>query len=806
MEIYRWLIIIIGLLVLGSAFFDIFSNEIEPKFLLLVAFTCLVASRIDIKFRKFNGTITVSDSFVFLALLLWGAPAAIISAAAESATCTFRLDSRLAKTYLFNIASMSIVTWCTAGVLKLFFGEITKISELQLSAFLLAIATMALTHYFGSLVITSVMQAFKLGSELWKSWAQYYLWACITFFVGAAIAGAIVKLLSSIGFVAVLLYSPIILLIYWAYQSYLKNLDALQESEARFRSSFDYAAIGMALVSREGRWIEVNPNLKEILRFSDEEFLSSFYQTMVDPADLPSVISGTQDLLDGKSPAFHSEMRFLNKSKEKVWVALGVSTASDLQGNLRHFIFQIQDITGRKLVEEKMMYDVLHDILTGLPNRASLLNNLQKALPLSSDRENEILAALFLDLDGFKVVNDSLGHSTGDELLKEVANRLLECVRDGDFVARLGGDEFTILLEKVRDLSQVTAIAERIKKRISEPVILNGQEVFVGTSIGIATTKIQYANPDEILRDADSAMYQSKARGKGCYTIFEPQMHDNAAQLLELTNDLRRAIEKGDFILHYQPIKSMVENRIIGFEALVRWKHWSNALISPAVFIPLAEEAGFINEIDNWTMNEACSQLRKWLDEFPEYKDLTISVNVSPKQFVRSGLVEKVKAAISASGLSAKNLKLEITESAVVQNIVNTAGMLQEITDFGVKIALDDFGTGYSSLSYLHELPITTLKIDRSFISCLSEQESRVEIVRAIVSLAHNLKMDVVAEGIETVEQLNKLNEMGCEFGQGYYLSRPLDKEGIHELLNFENASKSSIPTILDNEQSTLIH
>lgn len=787
METYRWMVIACGALLFGSSVFQIFQSQIESEFLLLLTFTAFAASRINIKFPKFHGTITVSDTFIFLALLLWGAPAAILTAAVDSLFSTIRIRSRLVRTYLFNVSATACATWMTAFVLNLFFGNPTLIStSLSLKSFVLAICLIALTHYLGSLILNSIMQALKLGSDLWKTWSTYFLWSCITFFAGAMMAGIIVKLLGTIGFVAIILVSPIIFLVFLTYRSYLKSHDALQESESRFRSSFNYSTIGIALVSPDGKWLEVNKTLQTILSMTEDELLSKYYQDVLSHEDLPEITKKTQNLRDEVIPAFQTEVRFLSKNGEEVWSDLGVSTARDLHGKLRHFIFQIQDITLRKQAEEKLRFDALHDGLTGLPNRKALLANLEKALTLSSNRRDNLLATLFLDLDGFKIINDSLGHNVGDELLQVVAKRLLKCVRTHDTVARIGGDEFTILLEKIHDMAQIVVVAERIKESVAQPIVLQGQEVFVNVSIGIATSELRYTNSNDMLRDADAAMYQAKARGKGCYVIFDENMFASATRDLRLANDLRKAIENNELELYYQAVKSLSTNEITRFEALMRWNHPQFGLLNPSDFIPIAEENGSITKLDNWGLAEACRQTREWQISYPALENLSVSVNASNKQFAQIDFVENVQRTLEETGLRPECLQLEITETAMAKNLQSTAQVLNDLNEIGVKIALDDFGTGYSSLNYLHELPISTLKIDRTFITRMSSDLNGAEIVKTIVSLARSLKMMVVAEGVETNEQLEQLCSIGCDFGQGYLFSRPVSADQAIKLVATE--------------------
>jgi diguanylate cyclase (GGDEF)-like protein/PAS domain S-box-containing protein len=785
-EIYRWLVISLGGLVVADSFYHLFEGEIEWSFLVLAAFTALVASQISIKIPRFNGSITVSDTFIFLALLIWGAPAAILTCVADSVASTSKVSSKV-KTYLFNAAAQAVATWTTAQMLLLFFGAPAGLAkQIPLSRFVMALCLMALTQYAVNSTIVAVMQALKLAQSVWRAWTRYYLWTSVTFFVGAAAAGLVAYYAGEISLLSLAIVAPIIGLVYFTYQTYLRNLDALQESEARFRSSFDYATVGMALVSPKGQWLQVNQSLSELLGRDEGDLLQSNYQSIVHQADLPELGAKIEGLLAGEFPACQMEVRLIRRDEKEVWALLSASTAGDAQNSVKHLIFQTQDVTLRKNAEDKLRHDASHDALTGLPNRASYTRKLEQALARSKET-GKLIAVLFLDLDGFKLVNDSLGHVVGDELLKDTAARLLECLRGRDTVARLGGDEFTILLEDLPDISQAVRVAERIKQRLSEPFELAGQEIFIGTSTGIASSEIAYADSSEILRDADAAMYQAKARGKGCYVVFDQEMYANASRLLRLANDLRRAAERGELMVHYQPVQCLDTDEICGFEALARWNHPIFGVLMPLEFVPLAEENGLINQIDSWILAESCRQMREWQKSGLVNPEMTISVNVSTRQFAQNGLVENVRRVLRETGLNAVCLQLEITESAMAKNLKNTARVLKELSRTGVSIALDDFGTGYSSLSYLHEFPISTLKIDRSFIIRMSEESDGAEIVRAIIALARNMQMRVVAEGIETLEQLEQLREMSCDFGQGFLFSKPIPASEIANFINSSN-------------------
>ena len=441
------------------------------------------------------------------------------------------------------------------------------------------------------------------------------------------------------------------------------------------------------------------------------------------------------------------------------------------------------ELTERKRAEEQLVYTALHDPLTNLPNRVLFMDRLDHAMKRAARHKEFMFAVLFLDLDRFKVVNDSLGHNIGDMLLIESTRRLSACLRGEDTVARLGGDEFVILLEDIQDPMDVTRITDRILHDLTLPCDLEGHKVFVSVSMGIVLSAARYERPEDILRDADIAMYRAKGQGRGRYEMFDTAMLSRVMTRLELESDLRKAVERQEFIIHYQPIVELGIQQIIGFEALVRWQHPTRGLVSPAEFIPMAEETGLIVPIGHWVLTESCRQIREWQVQFPTDPPLTISVNLSVRQCAQTDLVQRVAEVLQSTGLDASSLKLELTESMIVEDAASTSDMLSELRALGVQVQIDDFGTGYSSLGYLQKLPIDTLKIDRTFIAALGKDGSGSEIVRTIMALAHDLGMKVVAEGIETDEQLSKLKSMQCEYGQGYLFNKPIDSQAAGILL-----------------------
>lgn len=450
---------------------------------------------------------------------------------------------------------------------------------------------------------------------------------------------------------------------------------------------------------------------------------------------------------------------------------------------LEHYVGELEKSTeALRVSREKFRHAAYHDKLTGLPNRNRFLDALNSVLVESRSRPDDRFAILFLDLNRFKMLNDSLGHSVGDTLIVDVAERLSKIVREADTLARFSGDEYAILLTNIKEPGEVVTFADRVASELAEPFTLNGRQVFTSVSIGIAIGNPRYEKGEEILRDADIAMYYAKEKQKN-YVVFDREMHTKAVSLMQLETDLRLAVEREEFEIYYQPIVNLDEARLIGFEALVRWNHPERGQVPPFEFIDVAESTGLIIPMTVWIMRNACRQIVEWERKTPDDNPLIISINLSVKHFTHPGLVEQVLAILNETGMNPYCLKLEMTESAVMENAETAIEMLRKIKTTGVKVSIDDFGTGYSSLSYLHRFPIDTLKIDRSFVSTMEEGSENGEIVRTVIALAKALKLSVVAEGIESIHQFHQLRILGCQYGQGYLFSRPLPAKEIEKLL-----------------------
>ena len=476
-------------------------------------------------------------------------------------------------------------------------------------------------------------------------------------------------------------------------------------------------------------------------------------------------------------------LRNYKKDGTMFWNELSVAAMNGGDGPVANHVGTVSDVTERKALEEEFVHRALHDPLTGLPNRALLVERLEHALARLARDEGRV-AVLFLDLDGFKVINDSLGHETGDRLLVEAARRLEGCVRPGDTAARLGGDEFVVLLENVADEGEAIRVAERVAEALRPSFVLDGREVYVTASIGIALSRAPGERPRDLLRNADAAMYRAKEHGKARYALFEEEMNARTLRRLALEGDLRRAVANPgkELVVHYQPKANLSTGKIVCVEALARWQHPERGLLSPEEFVPVAEETGLVVPLGRWVIGEACRRLAQWQGLFPAGPPLTVSANLSAKQFEHEGLPRDVALALEEAGLDPGRLILEITEGVAMADASSAAGVMRELKALGVKLSIDDFGTGYSSLSYLTRFPLDYLKIDRSFVAGLGEDHNDT-VASGIIGLAHAMGLKVVVEGIETEGQLELLREMGCDMGQGNLFSGALPGEAAASLL-----------------------
>lgn len=569
---------------------------------------------------------------------------------------------------------------------------------------------------------------------------------------------------------------------------------ALRESEERYALTARGANDGLwdwNLVSGEvylsERWREMVGVVDRVISSSPEEWFSRVHLS-----DLPQLKVDVAAQAAGSRSHFLSEHRLRHSEGFFIWVLCRGIVVRDPEGRALRIAGSMTDITARKDLEERLRREAQFDSLTTLPNRSYATDLLRRAIARGKRNKELQFAVLFLDCDRFKVVNDSLGHHAGDSLLRLVAGRLNGCVRPGDVVARLGGDEFVVILEGVKDEAEAIAVAERIQSSLAQPFYLDGRELFMSVSVGIAMNQQGVDRPEDYLRDADLAMYRAKLRGRARHEVFRADMRAGAVLQMALENDLRHSMDRGELRVMYQPIWSLESGRIVGFEALVRWDHPQHGAMQPADFIPIAEETGLILPLGEWVLRQAAQRLAHWNTKVVADDPIWVSVNVAARQLTDPGLVEIVKNTIAETGIVASRLKLEITESMIMADAVAAVGALEQLKALGIHLLMDDFGTGHASLSYLHRLPISTIKIDRYFVGRIDSNSECLEIVRTILSLSRSLSMDVVAEGVENAAQREVLQSLGCEFVQGYLLSPPLDAEAAEKLMVSTRAVESA--------------
>lgn len=561
-----------------------------------------------------------------------------------------------------------------------------------------------------------------------------------------------------------------------------EQVAALREAEERFRRAFEDAAIGMALVALDGRWLRVNRALARITGYQPGELVGKGFRELTHPDDLEADLSALEEMLSGQRDGFETEKRYLHAAGHTVWIQLNVTVVRDASGRPLHLISQMQDITERKRAQAELAHQALHDPLTGLPNRVLFLDRLGVSLARLGRRDTGV-AVLFLDLDRFKLINDSHGHDAGDRVLVEVAARLRALLRPSDTLARLGGDEFTILCEDVADEGAAAAVAERVAATLGPPVMVDDAEAYLSASIGIAVGRDPGMAPAALLRDADAAMYGAKERGRSRYAMFDGAMRLRGAERLRAEADLRRAVERGELRVHYQPQVDLASGRPVGVEALVRWAHPERGLVPPGEFVPVAEETGLIVAIGEWVLRQACRQARAWEDRTGDHS-LRMAVNLSARQLADDGLRDVVAEALADSGLAPDRLCLEITESAVSEDPLAARQALIALRRLGVRLAIDDFGVGFSSLGQIRQLPaVDVLKIDRSFIGGLGRNREDAAIVASVISLADALGLTTVGEGVETSDHARELRALGCEQAQGFYFGRPAPPDAAGKLL-----------------------
>ncbi len=561
-------------------------------------------------------------------------------------------------------------------------------------------------------------------------------------------------------------------------QKVIERTEELHESEVLYRTTFENTGAATVIIQDDMTISRANSVFVNMSGYGKGEIeLKKSFFDFWDEKSRRAIVNDEGNLNNEGNLA----CMFICKEREEKDILLTITT---IPGTDNH-VASLTNISELKEAERQISHQAFHDALTNLPNRALFMEHLNMAIKRGKRRSDYHFAVLYLDIDRFKLVNDSLGHSVGDNLLKAFAERIQDSLRDIDTLARLGGDEFVILLEDIEDEDFASVVAVRLQQALKRPFLVNSKEVFAPASFGVVLNTKDYDLPEDIIRDADAAMYHAKEKGRAQYKVFDKKLHQKALHLLQRETDLRKAIHRKEFVTHYQPIVSLKTRSVVGFEALIRWNHPQLGLIYPDSFISIAEETGLIIPITRLVLQEACSDLKSWQEQIQHLQKLTMNINISSKHFLLPSLLDDIKEVLDSTDLPPDHLKLEITETALMEDVEETVRHVNRMRDYGLQIVIDDFGTGYSSLSYLQRLPIDTLKVDRSFVSHIQNTpDGNRNIVEAIISLAHRLDMIVVAEGVENLEQLTILLNMKCQFGQGYLFSKPMAKEDIDALIN----------------------
>ena len=809
--VYWWLMVLLGAVIIVRSAAHVAELPVQTQLQVIGGLAiAMIAGFFPVRIPGSKNSFAAGEIFIFLLLLLHGPAAAALASAGEAAVGAWRTSKRWSS----RIASpaMAAVAIFTAGAaLEAALGALKGAGLLTEGVLLMAAMVFAVAYFVLNTVLVTLVIHLKRNQPLvLRDFLASFGWVGIAYAGSASVAGLLYLTFQQFGLPVLIAAAPIIGMLLTTLHFYFRQQEAdeqvrrsrleaaereaqqaarhvraLEESERRFHSAFTHAAIGMALVSADGLVLQVNRALCALLGYDEADVVGHRFAEFLFPEDASLLHEQIARATVRDVESMAVELRCRHRRGREVWVALHCGFFADDAAADSCLIIQVQDITARRRAEGRLQHIAYHDNLTDLANRSRFNECLTQAIERCEADPRRQFAVMYLDFDRFKLINDSLGHGAGDEFLIKAARRIQEHVRPGDVVARLGGDEFAILVEPVLDEAHITALAERLQEVLRKPFSIGGTEIATSASIGITFSRLGYRTPEEVLRDADIAMYQAKGRGKARHAVFDAGLHAQVTTQLHLESDLRRALQGGaaGLSLAYQPIFDLDAGEPVAFEALARWHHPERGPIDPGVFIPIAEESGLIAPLTDWVIDEACRQLKAWQRAHPRYADLRLHVNISGVGLAQSSFVASVTRALLANGLAASQLTLEITESMLMAQLDAAVQAMNQLRELGIGLSVDDFGTGYSSFSYLATLPINSLKIDRAFVEQLQASRSNAEIVRAVVGLGASLGKAVIAEGIETPSQLARLRELGCAFGQGYLLARPMSAPQAGALL-----------------------
>lgn len=814
---YWWTIAAAGYVLLANAGVTVavYPMATMIQSLLAIGFVGAVAF-FPVRIPGTKLSVAGGEIFIFLALLLFGAEAAALAAALEGAVASARTSKRW--TSWFGTPAMAAIAISITGYGFLALRGLMERHDLINGAVLtLMLTVFALAYWALSNLLPSLLLALKRGERLnLVELVKDRNWMAVAHVCSATVAALLYYAGMNFGVWVLLATAPIIILSLSSAHFLFERADAerlaqaalldaahqesqraqahsaeLERSQARFHGAFTNAAIGMALVSTNGEILQVNPAVCKMLGYYESELLGGALGAFMPSKDFSLLLNDITKITEGAESAVQRELYCIDKRGEAIGVAFSVAYFGDGTHD-PDLIVQMQDIRERKQAEAKLLQIAFHDTLTGLPNRVYFRDQLAKALARAKRIEGSRFALMFLDFDRFKAVNDSLGHGAGDELLIGFATRIKSVLRTTDTVARLGGDEFAVLVEEVTSDERVIDLAKRIQETFRAPFRIEGTSITSSASIGIAFGSNKYETPDEVIRDADLAMYKAKVSGKAQYAVFDSSLHDRATAELQLENELRRAIDLGELRIHYQPQYSLSDRSLVGYEALVRWAHPKRGLLYPNTFLPIAEETGLIIPLGHWMVTQVCMQMKRWRQS-PQGQGLRMSINVSGRELRHESFTPSLIACLRAHGIPTNLINLEMSERALIEGFKSGSENLAQLRAASISINIDDFGTGFSSLSHLANLPIDGIKIDRGFVQQASETVEAKEIIRAITSLGRALGKRVHAQGIETEAQWRIMQELGCDVGQGNVCSPPISAEQINLLMSTSRLLRTTV-------------